>query len=276
VRWRRRGVGAAINRAPAASGAARPPCGATCPPINLLRLRNSFEAPVDKLHASPFLPRCALTYVRSRGLHPAQIVVEPVDLHRPSSAEYRTRALYDDAQWPAPRAPRHRPARDVFVLLAVGRGAPPGHPPPSQPHHRARGAHGLLSRLSSIRLSPGSTSPSIRRLLDRRRAPDPPSLLQRYLRAVRRTRLLQSPWRATPVLHARYFAHGSGLRITGGRGLHPAGQQQLHPRRSAPRRRMLVAMPECNRAVPFPRVGPFTTGVYMRSALATKASVRRG
>ena len=32
VRWRRRGVGAAINRAPAASGAARPPCGATCPP----------------------------------------------------------------------------------------------------------------------------------------------------------------------------------------------------------------------------------------------------
>ena len=33
VRWRRRGVGAAINRAPAASGAARPPCGATCPPL---------------------------------------------------------------------------------------------------------------------------------------------------------------------------------------------------------------------------------------------------
>ena len=58
-----------------------------------------------------------------------------------------------------------------------------------------------------------------------------PGLLQRYLRAVRRTRLLQSPWRGTPVLHARYFAHGSGLRITSGRGLHPAGQQQLRPRR---------------------------------------------
>ena len=106
-----------------------------------------------------------------------------------------------------------------FVLLAVGRGAPPGHSPPSQPLHQARGAHSLLS--------------SIRRLFGRRRAPDPSGLLQRYLRAMRRTRLLQSPWRATPVLHARYFAYGSGLRITGGRSLHPAGQQQLHPRRVA-------------------------------------------
>ena len=108
-------------------------------------------------------------------------------------------------------------ARDVFVLLAVGGDAPPGRPTPSQPHHQARGAHGLLS--------------SIRRLLGRRRAPKPPSLLQRHVRAVRRIWLLRSPRRATRVLHARYFAYGSGLRITGGRGLHLAGQQQLHPRR---------------------------------------------
>ena len=141
------------------------------------------------------------------------------DLHHSPSYSNRTRALYNDAQWPEHRAlcPRHRPTRDVLVLLAaVGRGAPPGLPPPSQPHHQARGAHGLLS--------------SIRRLLGRRRAPKPPGLLQRCVRAVRRTRLLRSPRRATRVLHARYFAYGSGLRITGGRGLHPAGQQQLHPR----------------------------------------------
>ncbi|EOD30403.1 hypothetical protein EMIHUDRAFT_232922 [Emiliania huxleyi CCMP1516] len=42
-------------------------------------------------------------------------------------------------------------------------------------------------------------------------------LLQRHVRAVRRTWLLRSPRRATRVLHARYFAYGSGLRITGGR-----------------------------------------------------------
>ena len=121
------------------------------------------------------------------------------------------------------RRPSTRP-RDVFVLLvllAVGRGAPPGRPPPSQPHHQARGAHGLLS--------------SIRRLLGRRRAPKPPGLLQRCVRAVRRTRLLQSPWRATPVLHSRYFA-GSGLRITGGRGLPPARQSSCaRTRRTPPR-----------------------------------------
>jgi len=44
--------------------------------------------------------------------------------------------------------------------------------------------------------------------------PKQPGLLQRYLRAVRRTWLLQSPRWATPVLHTPCFAHGSGLRIT--------------------------------------------------------------
>ena len=78
---------------------------------------------------------------------------------------------------------------------------------------RRRGEHNRLERTAQTRAegagggaAGGGSWVQCALLLDsptgRRRAPDPSCLLQRYLRAVRRTRLLQSPWRATPVLHA--------------------------------------------------------------------------
>ena len=54
--------------------------------------------------------------------------------------------------------------------------------------------------------------------------PKQPGLLQRYLRAVRRTWLLQSPRWATPVLHAGHPAQKPELSVYSGCCVHPASR----------------------------------------------------
>lgn len=75
MRWRRRGVGAAINRAPAASGAARPPCGATCPPtLFYFSTRSDFSAPSKFVTIASPLHNAFLRCLQPRGA----IVLDPV------------------------------------------------------------------------------------------------------------------------------------------------------------------------------------------------------